>query len=634
MNYYIKTFGCQQNESDSERIAAFLENKGHKKAGKLEEADLIVVNACSVRQTAIDRIFGLKKKFKDLKAKKILTGCIIKSDKLKFNEFFDEVIDIKKLLGNQYLSIKPRCQASASVYLPIMTGCDNFCSYCVVPYTRGREVSRSIDEIIREFKDFVKKGYKEIILLGQNVNSFKPSFVDLLKTLNRIPGNFKIKFLTNHPKDMSDELINSIAECEKIEKEIHLPIQSGDNKILKEMNRKYTVEHYKKLISKIYKKIPGVKITTDVIVGFPGETERQFQNTVKLFKESSYHKAYINKYSPRAGTAAYHLKDDVPQAEKKRRWRILNEIANLSKKLIVITGPTASGKSGLAVKLAKKIHGEIISADSRQVYKGMDIGTGKITKKEMQGVPHYCLNLASPKTKFTVVQYRKEALKAMDKIYKKNKIPILCGGTGFYIQAVVDGLVIPAIKPDWKLRKELEKETTENLYKKLTKLDPRRAKSIDRYNRRRLIRALEIIIKTGKPVPELKTKSSFDVLFIGLKKPQDELKGLIKTRLLKRLRQKTIEEVKKLKQSGLSWKRLDDIGLEYRYIAKYLKGELKKEQMIAQLQKEIEHYAKRQMTWFSAHGGPASGGKQKRIHWIKSYKEAETLVVDFLSFFL
>jgi tRNA dimethylallyltransferase len=290
-------------------------------------------------------------------------------------------------------------------------------------------------------------------------------------------------------------------------------------------------------------------------------------------------------------------------------------------KLMVVLGPTSSGKSSLAVELAKRFNGEIISADSRQVYKGMDIGTGKITKKEMRQIPHYLLDVASPRTQFSVAQYRRKALKAIDKIYHKQKIPILCGGTGFYIQAVVDGLNIPRVAPDWKLRKELEKKSAEDLFKQLKKIDPHRAKNIDAKNKRRLIRALEIIIKTGKPVPLVKSNQQFETLFIGIKKDIPELKDLIKNRLLRRLKQGMINEIRNLRKTGISWKRLDDFGLEYRYIAKYLKGELTREKTISELQKEIEHYAKRQITWFK---------RDKRIYWIKNYKEAEKLVKDFL----
>ena len=318
----------------------------------------------------------------------------------------------------------------------------------------------------------------------------------------------------------------------------------------------------------------------------------------------------------------------------------------LKKKLIVILGPTSSGKSDLAVKLAQKFNGEVISADSRQVYKGMNIGTGKITKKEMKGIPHYLLDVASPKKRFTVAQYQKLALAAINKIYseqnaqyigrtaryKKGKIPILCGGTGFYIQAVVEGIAIPKVKPDWKLRKRLQKKSNEELFELLKKLDPKRAKNIDKHNPRRLIRALEIVLKTKKPIPSLKTIQQFDVLMIGIKKTPAELKKRIKQRLLKRLKQGMVAEIKKLRKSGLSWKKLEDFGSEYRWISRFLQKKISYQEMIERLQKNIEHFAKRQMTWFSAHGGSASGGKRdKRIKWIKNRKEAEKLAEKFLN---
>jgi len=270
-------------------------------------------------------------------------------------------------------------------------------------------------------------------------------------------------------------------------------------------------------------------------------------------------------------------------------------------RLIVILGPTASGKSELAVKIAKKFDGEIVSADSRQIYRGMDIGTGKMTKKEMKGIPHYLLDVASPKKRFTVVQYRKLALRAIDKILKKGKVPILCGGTGFYIQAVIDGIMIPEVPPNWKLRKELEKKSAEELYKTLKKLDPERAKTIERKNLRRLIRAIEIVLRTKKPVPALKEKPlPYPILMIGIIKSKEELKKLIKERFLKWLKRGLIKEVKNLKKSGLSWEKIEDFGIHYRVIAQYLQKKISHKEMIKNSLKEIQNYAKRQITWFSA----------------------------------
>jgi tRNA dimethylallyltransferase len=308
------------------------------------------------------------------------------------------------------------------------------------------------------------------------------------------------------------------------------------------------------------------------------------------------------------------------------RRKTRNNMDKNNTKLIVILGPTSSGKTALSIKLAKKFKGEIVSADSRQVYKGMDIGTGKITKKEMADVPHYLLDVVLPKTRFTISNYQKLANKAIKEIFKKNKLPILVGGTGFYIQSITDGIVIPEVKPDWNLRKKLEKETSENLFKRLQKLDSKRAKAIDKFNKRRLIRALEIIIKTGKPVPSLvsgsPTSASFEVLEIGITKKPEDLKKLIEKRLAKRLKQGMLNEAKKLHKSGVSWKRLEEFGLEYRYMAYYLQNKIDYETMVEKIQKESEHYAKRQMTWFK---------KDKRIIWVKNYQQAQKNIANFLN---
>ncbi len=257
-------------------------------------------------------------------------------------------------------------------------------------------------------------------------------------------------------------------------------------------------------------------------------------------------------------------------------------------KVLVIVGPTASGKSDLAVKLAKKFKGEIISADSRQVYKGLNIGTGKITKREMQGVPHYLLDIADPKRQVTVSDYKNLARWSIRWILEKKKLPIIVATS------------LPEVPANPKLRKQLEKMSAEELYKMLVSNDPRRAKMIDRHNKVRIIRALEIIEALGK-VPEIsKTKSEFDFIFIGLKPDQKDLEKKIYTRLIKRL-PSMIQEAKKLHSGGLSWKRMDQLGLEYRYLARYLKNPPAggtKQEFIDQLYVAIKQYSKRQMTWF------------------------------------
>jgi len=343
------------NESDSERIAAVLEKIGYPKAQKIDGTDLIVVNMCSVRQSAVDRIFGLCQKFAKLKSqnsklKTILTGCILKEDRKKFAKKFDLILDIKDLPNwpkleklktqnakrktisrfKNYLVIKPKRSNNFSAFVPISNGCNNFCSYCVVPYVRGPLVCRDYKEILREIKDAIEKGSKEIWLLGQNVNRYRSksktiNFAKLLKMINDIPGNFWLRFTSPHPSDFSNELIETMAKCEKVTPYLNLPVQSGDNKVLKRMSRPYTVEQYKNLVKKIREKIPGICLSTDVIVGFPGETKKQFENTVKLFKQIKFDMAYIAKYSPRNGTMAAKMKDNVSHQEKEKRYNLLTE---------------------------------------------------------------------------------------------------------------------------------------------------------------------------------------------------------------------------------------------------------------------------------------------------------------------
>ena len=295
----------------------------------------------------------------------------------------------------------------------------------------------------------------------------------------------------------------------------------------------------------------------------------------------------------------------------------------MKNKLIVILGTTSSGKTDLSIRLAKKFGGEVVSADSRQVYKGMDIGSGKVTKKEMRGIPHYLLSVANPKTRFTVARYQKLALKAIKNIQKKKKIPILVGGTGFYIQSIVDGIVIPEVKPDWVLRKKLEKLTTDQLFKKLQKLDYKRASNIDKNNPRRLIRALEIVLKTGAAVPTTNRdkEQKFDILQIGIKKSSEELRKNINKRLVRRLKNNAmINEVKKLRKF-LSWKRLEEFGLEYQAVAQYLQDKITYQEMIDKIQIESEHFAKRQITWFK---------RDKKIHWISNYKDIAKTIDRFI----
>jgi tRNA dimethylallyltransferase len=279
---------------------------------------------------------------------------------------------------------------------------------------------------------------------------------------------------------------------------------------------------------------------------------------------------------------------------------------NTKPKIIVVLGQTATGKSDFAVQVAKEIKGEIISADSRQVYKGLDIGTGKINKKDMQKIPYYLLDVALPRKTFSVSMFKKLADKKSREIFKKGKVPIIVGGTGFYIDAVVDGIVLPEVEPNKKLRATLEKKSAQQLFSMLKKLDPVRAKTIDQSNPVRLIRAIEIASALGS-VPKVKIEQKYDVLKIGLALPDEVLKVNIQTRLAARMKKGMLKEIQKLHTDGLSWKRLEALGLEYRYGALHLQGKITKQEMIEKLNTEICHYAKRQKTWFK---------RDKDIIWI------------------
>ena len=280
---------------------------------------------------------------------------------------------------------------------------------------------------------------------------------------------------------------------------------------------------------------------------------------------------------------------------------------NERRKILAIVGPTATGKSALAVSLARKFVGEIISADSRQVYKGLDIGTGKVTKKEMRGVPHHLLDVADPKQQFSVALYQALARKKLEEILSRGKLPIIVGGTGLYVQALTHEAAYPEVKPDLKLRKTLHAKTPPQLYDMLKKLDPRRADTIDCHNPHRLVRAIEIARSLGKvPAYRNAPREDIDTHIIGLTLPRDELKEKIAKRLSARMKSGMVAEAKRLHAKSLSWKRMEALGLEYRYLARYLKVKSEKQKILEELQREIYKYAKRQMTWFR---------KDARVRW-------------------
>jgi len=337
LKYHIWTIGCQMNKAESERLGSYFEELGYQITDSAAEADLIVLNSCVVRQHAEDRVVNKLHALKTLKQSNpnltlAVTGCLVNADTSRLKERFPQVDHFFKpgdcpewLEGEGWGQILPR-NPEPGTYVPIIQGCDNFCAYCIVPYRRGREKSRPIAEIVSEVRELVGRGTREVTLLGQNVDSYghdlpdKPCLADLLYELNPIEGLLRIRFLTNHPKDMSPRLIEAIAKLDKVCEQLNLPVQAGSNQILKVMKRGYTIEQYRRLIAEIRDKIPEIALTTDVIVGFPSETEEQFQQTAELLKELRFDAVHVAVYSPRPGTyAAKNLEDNVPPPEKKRR---------------------------------------------------------------------------------------------------------------------------------------------------------------------------------------------------------------------------------------------------------------------------------------------------------------------------
>ena len=378
---FVHTYGCQGNVADSERIKGLLSLMGYTMTEEKEEADLILYNTCAIREHAEDRVFGNVGAIKKLKQSNpnliiALCGCMMQQEHIRERLFKSyPFVDIVFGTHNQYKvpeifksyltrgkrffadmaetnevaeGIPALRDNSAKAWLPIMYGCDNFCTYCVVPYVRGRERSRKPADIIAEFKQIVAEGYKDITLLGQNVNSYGKgldediNFSQLIRQLNDVPGDFTIRFMTSHPKDCTKELIDTIAECDKASKHIHLPVQSGNNRILKEMNRRYTREKYLELINYAKEKIEGLSLTSDIIVGFPGETYEEFCDTLSLIKEVGYTSLFTFIFSSRKGTKASLMDDPVPNDEK-NKW--FKELCDLQESIAANHSAEMKGKT-------------------------------------------------------------------------------------------------------------------------------------------------------------------------------------------------------------------------------------------------------------------------------------------------
>lgn len=367
MKYYIVTYGCQMNVHESEKLAAICEKMGYTLADKREDADLIIFNTCAIREGAEDRVFGNVGALKKLKKQKpnliiAVCGCMTQKEStanyiMSTFPFVDIVIGTFNLPNFEHYvnavktgrqlellkegdideSIPYKRTSGDNAWVNIMQGCNNFCTYCIVPYVRGREKSRQEENILNEIREIVAEGkYKKITLLGQNVNSYgkdlnpQVPFSKLLKDICQIEGDFKLWFMTSHPKDLTDDVIDVIASEDKILKDIHLPAQSGNNRILNLMNRRYTREKYLDIIRKIREKMPNARITSDFIVGFPTETDEEFNDTLSLVNEVKYDSIFAFMYSPREGTVASKMEGQIPQKIKQKR---VNELLALEKKI-------------------------------------------------------------------------------------------------------------------------------------------------------------------------------------------------------------------------------------------------------------------------------------------------------------
>lgn len=371
MNYFIKTFGCQMNVHESEKLAGMLESLGYEKCDDVNSSDIVVFNTCAIRDGVEQKIMGnigAIKKLKKANPNMIVAvcGCMSQADGrsdiirkkfpfvdiifgthnlhqfkdfvIEFNNNHNKITNVWKEANGIFEDVNiVRDNMFSNAWVNINFGCNNFCSYCIVPYVRGRERSRDMQDILNEVKSLVQSGYKYITLLGQNVNSYGNDFEDksinfarLLKECAKIDGDFRIKFMTSHPKDLSEEVIKTIAENEKICNVIHLPIQSGSNRILKLMNRKYTREHYLSLIEMIRKYIPNAYISTDLIVGFPDESEEDFLDTINLVKEVRYDGIFAFMFSRRSGTVADKMENQIDEETKKDR---IHRLLNISKSI-------------------------------------------------------------------------------------------------------------------------------------------------------------------------------------------------------------------------------------------------------------------------------------------------------------
>ena len=627
--FHIRTYGCQMNEHDSERVAGLLVAEGLEPTDRVDDADVVVLNTCCIRENADNKLYGHLGRLKALKDAKpdlqiAVGGCLAQKDRDLIVEragHVDVVFGTHNLgrapalldaarrdgrpvveiaeehdpstggawAGGETGAIPARRESRHSAWVTIQIGCDNSCTFCIVPSVRGPEVSRRLGDIVREVEALAGDGVREITLLGQNVNSYgrdlgagqyRPQFADLLRALDAVPGIDRIRFTSPHPKDLRPETIAAMAECPAVCEHLHLPLQSGSDTVLARMHRGYTAERYLERLGAARAAIPDLAVTTDLIVGFPGETDAEFDETLAVVEAAGYDAAYTFVFSPRSGTVAAGMqesfvaddivrermerlkdlvdrhaldhhearigrvedvlvdgpskKDPAVLAGRTRQNKLVHfaaDVAPGSRHPVRITGaaphwlrgetgprahpragglslhlalvgPTASGKSELALAVARELGDvEIVSLDSMQVYRGMDVGTAKPSPVELAAVPHHLVDVVEPSEEWSVVRTQAAARAAVADIEDRGRRALLVGGTGLYVQAVIDTLEFPG--EDLASRAELESWTAEPggvaaAYAELAAADPEAAARIDPHNVRRIVRALEVIRLTGR----------------------------------------------------------------------------------------------------------------------------------------
>ena len=703
--FYVHTLGCQMNVHDSERIAGVLEADGYVPATEEQylnhDIDLIVMNTCAVRENAAERMYGTIGLWAELKRERpnlqiAVGGCMAQLDREKIAKkapWVDAVFGTKNIGSLPQLLDQARIEGHAQVkvqeelnYFPsqlptdraskvsswvaISVGCNNTCTFCIVPTTRGKEHDRRPGDILAEIRQCVDEGAKEVTLLGQNVNSFgygigdRFAFSKLLRACGEIDGLERVRFTSPHPAAFTDDVIAAMAETPNVMHQLHFPLQSGSDRILRAMRRSYRSAKFLDILRKIREAMPDAQISTDIIVGFPGETEEDFQETLRVVEEARFASAFTFIYSPRPGTPAAEMEQvphDVVQDRFERLVALQERITeeNLktfegrdvevmvtgasgkkdaathrvtgrektgvlvhvgeTRKVVSIVGPTASGKTGLGIAIAKALEAkgeqaEIVNADAYQMYKGMDIGTAKASPEEQAEVRHHLIDIIEPDDAMSVARFQEIARAKIAELQAREVRPILVGGSGLYARAAIDDISFPGTDPEVRKRLE-EREKVEGagaLFDELKTKDPEAAARMDPHNPRRTIRALEVIEVTGRPYSASLPHYRYVIptVQIGLDLPREELDRRIDIRTKQMLENGFVEEVERIRpRLGITAGK----ALGYQQVVDYLDGLCDLNDTFMSIAQKTKRLARKQMGWF---------GRDPRIHWLQALNPA------------